>query len=304
MIAIDGAGTLVTGASSGIGRATALRLARRGARLAIAARRRELLESLADEVAAEGLARPAVLVADLAQRDAAHALAQAAVERLGDVDILVNNAGGGVGGAMHAVGDGDAGREAFEINYWSPLALLQEFVPPMRRRGHGAVVNVTSMAQVTAWPGFGAYAATKAAFALATRTMQTELHGSGVHVVEVIPGPVDTAVQGETRLLPGIERMLNTSPLGDPDELAALIVRALEKGQTRVIYPRRNAVGFVLPGLARRYVHRLATRSNAALDESRREELLGTVVRSGSFGDPLAREARAAWERAHQSIAP
>jgi short-subunit dehydrogenase len=299
MVTIDGAGTLVTGASSGIGRATALRLARRGAHLAVAARRRELLESLADEIAAEGLPRPTVLVADLAQRGAAHALAEAATGSLGDVDILVNNAGGGVGGAMHAVGDGDAGRAAFEINYWSPLALLQDLVSPMRRRGRGAVVNVTSMAQVTAWPGFGGYAATKAAFALATRTMQTEMHGSGVHVVEVIPGPVDTAVQGETRLLPGIERMLATSPLGTPDELARLIVRALERGQSRVIYPRRNAFAFVLPGVARRYVHRLAVRSNAALDESRREELLGTVIRSGSMGDPPAREARAAWERAH-----
>jgi short-subunit dehydrogenase len=297
---IDGAGTLVTGASSGIGRATALHLARRGARLAIVARRRHLLDDLADQIAAEGLTRPAVLVADLAAPGAAHALAEEAIDALGDVDILVNNAGGGVGGATWTVGDSAAGREAFEINYWAPMALLHDLVPPMRQRGRGAIVNVTSLAQVTAWPGFGAYAATKAAFALATQTLSTELHGSGVHVVEVVPGPVDTAVQAETRLLPGIERMLDTTPLGKPDELAALIVRALERGTRRVVYPRRSALGYTLPGVARWYGRRLAIRSFAALDAQRREEVFTEVVRSGSMGDARAREAREEWERARR----
>jgi len=297
-INLDGARVLLTGASSGIGRATALRLASRGARLAVVARRRELLESLADEAATRGLARPLVLVADLSQRGAAHAVADAAREGFGVVDILVNNAGGGVGGSQWAVGDGDAGREAFEVNYWSPLALIHELVPAMRERRQGAVVNVTSLAQVSAWPGFGAYAATKAALALSTHTLDAELHGSGVQVIEVVPGPVDTAVQGETRLLPGIERMLDRQPLGDPDVLAARIVRALERGRRRVVYPRSGRFPLVLPGIARGYTRRLAARTWSTVDAQRREELLGTVVRSGSMGDAVAREARDAWERA------
>jgi len=292
-IAIEGAGTLLTGASSGIGRATALELARRGARLAVLARRRELLESLADEMVASGCNRPALVVADLSVRGVAHDVAARAREALGDVDILVNNAGGGVGGAIWAVGDADAGREAFEVNYWSPLALVEEFLPEMRARGRGAVVNVTSLAQVTAWPGFGAYAATKAAFALATRTLRTEAHGSGVHVIEVIPGAVDTPVQGETRLLPGIERMLDLGRLGDPAVLAASIADAVERGRSRVVYPGRGRFVMSLPGIARRYTHRLAVRSGA-----HDAELLGSVVRSGSMGDPMARNAREAWERA------
>ena len=298
-INLDGARVLLTGASSGIGRATAKRLAARGARLVIAARRRDLLETLADEIAATGRQRPVVLTTDLSQRGAAHALAAEALEALGVVDVLVNNAGGGVGGSQWSVGDSEQGREAFEINHWSPLALIHDLVPPMRERGHGAVVNVTSGAQVTAWPGFGAYAATKAAFALATRTLDMELHGSGVHVLEVIPGPVDTAVQGETRLLPGIERMLDHGPLGDPEVLAARIVDALERGRRRVIYPGPMRVVFTLPGLARWYTRRLAARTWSRVDSAQREELLGMVVRSGSMGDPIAREAREAWERAH-----
>jgi uncharacterized protein len=298
---IQGAGVLVTGASSGIGRATARELARHGARLAVVARRGELLETLADEVARDGCARPHVIVADLAVRGVARDVAAQARAALRDVDILVNNAGGGVGGAQFAVGDGDAGREAFEINYWSPLALIAELVPPMRARRHGAVVNVTSLAQVAAWPGFGGYASTKAALALATRTLRTELHGAGVQVVEVIPGPVDTAVQAETRLIPGIERMLDTTPLGSPDELAYLVVRALRRGRTRVIYPRRSRIGYVLPALAQRYSHALATRTLSRLDDATRESILSMVVRSGSMGDAVAREARAQWERAHLS---
>jgi NAD(P)-dependent dehydrogenase (short-subunit alcohol dehydrogenase family) len=74
---------------------------------------------------------------------------------------FINNAGGGVGGRIVAVGDRDEAREAFEINYWSPLALIQALAPPMLERGEGAIVNVTSMAQVSTWPSFGAYAATK-----------------------------------------------------------------------------------------------------------------------------------------------
>jgi short-subunit dehydrogenase len=298
-INLDGARVLLTGASSGIGRATAKRLAARGAVLAVAARRRDLLYSLADEIAATGRPRPVVFTADLSQRGAAHALATKALHALGVVDVLVNNAGGGVGGSQWAVGDGDEGREALEVNHWSPLALIHDLVPAMRERGHGAVVNVTSGAQVTAWPGFGAYAATKAAFALATRTLDMELHGSGVHVIEVIPGPVDTAVQGETRLLPGIERMLDRGPLGDPDVLAARIVGALERGRRCVIYPGPMRVVFTLPGLARWYTRRVAARTWSNVDSTQREELLGTVVRSGSMGDPIAREAREAWERAH-----
>lgn len=298
-IELQGAGALVTGASSGIGRATALRLAEAGARVAVAARRESLLHALADQAERRGGVRPVVLPGDLARPGEARRLAGAASAALGDVDILVNNAGGGVGGTQWSVGDGEVGRAAFELNYCSPLALVQELVPRMRARGRGAVVNVTSMAQVASWPGFGGYAATKAALALSTVTLQSELAGSGVLVVEVVPGPVDTAVQGESRLLPGFDRMVGRTPLGDADVLARHVVRALRRGRTRVVYPQRLRAGYWLPGLARWYTHRLATRSWLSLDADTRERVMTMVVRSGSQGDAVAREARDAWERAH-----
>jgi short-subunit dehydrogenase len=297
-ISLNDSGVLLTGASSGIGRELALVLAGRGARLAVTARRAAPLHALADEIAGRGHPRPAVLTADLASRGAAAALADEAEAALGPIDVLVNNAGGGVGGSQWAIGDHDAAREAFEVNYWSPLALIKALVPSMRARGSGAVVNVTSMAQVNTWPAFGSYAATKAALALATETLRLELSGSPVRVLEAIPGPVDTAVQGETRLVPGIDRMLGRVPLGDAAEMARRIVSALERGRSSVIYPRRAALAYALPALARADTRRLARHVAGETDTEALEGLLSLVVRTGSQGDPAARQARVAWERA------
>jgi uncharacterized protein len=295
-VALSGTPVLLTGASSGIGRELALVLADRGARLAITARRRDRLDDLAQTIADRGHERPAVIEADLARPGAAQTLAREAVAELGRVEVLVNNAGGGVGGSQWAVGDADAAREAFEVNYWSPLALVHAVVPSMREQRKGAVVNVTSMAQINTWPVFGAYAATKAALALATETLRLELSGSGVHVLEAIPGPVDTAVQGETRLAPGIERMLDRVPLGDAAEMARRIADALSRGRTRVIYPRRAALAYLLPAAARADTRRLAARVARETDAATLEGLLSIVVRTGSTGD--AQQTREAWEAA------
>jgi short-subunit dehydrogenase len=294
---IEGSRVLLTGASSGIGRELAKELAGRGAVLALAARRRPLLESLADEIRDKTGGSPALIEVDLSQRDGARELAAASLDALGEVDVLVNNAGGGVGGRIAAVGDRDEAREAFEVNYWSPLALIQALAPAMLERGSGAIVNVTSMGQVSTWPGFGAYAATKAAFSVASETLAMELHGSGVQVMEVLPGPVDTAVQGETRLAPGIERMLKRVPLGDARTMARRIADGLERGRKRVIYPRQAAIAYLFPALVRWDGRRLAARTARELDDPEALEALESlVVRTGSMGDEITRQARDAWE--------
>lgn len=290
---IAGSRILLTGASSGIGRELAKALADRGAVLALAARRRPLLESLAAEVRARSGASPTVVDADLSRPGAAAELAAAARDALEEVDVLINNAGGGVGGIV-AVGDREEAREAFEVNYWSPLALIRALAPRMIERRSGAIVNVTSMGQVSTWPSFGAYAATKAALSVATETLAMEMEGSGVHVMEVLPGPVDTAVQGETRLAPGIERMLKRVPMGDAQAMAQAIADGLERRRKRVIYPRRAAVGYFLPALVRWDGRRLAAQTARELgDQSALDSL---VVRTGSMGDEITRQARDAWE--------
>jgi uncharacterized protein len=291
---IAGKRVLLTGASSGIGKELAKQLGSRGAHLAIVARRRPQLESLAAQIEAAGGARPAVFEADLSSRGAAREVATAALEQLGEVEVLINNAGGGVGGRIAAVADREEAREAFEVNYWSPLALVGALAPPMRERGSGAIVNVTSMGKITTWPGFGAYAATKAALSVATETLAMEMTGTGVHVMEVLPGPVDTAVQGETRLAPGIDRMLGRMPLGDAATMASRIITGLERNRRRVIYPRLATMAYLLPALASHDLRRRASR--AAREVEGWDALEGLVVRTGSQGDEINRYAREQWE--------
>ena len=292
-INIRGQGILVTGASSGIGREIALELGRRGARLAVAARSEDLLEGLADEVARHG-ERPFVLPTDLCDPAAAGSLGRRAIEALGQVDVLVNNAGLGVGGSQLAVADTEAAREVFQVNYWSPLALQRELVPAMIARQHGAVVNVTSLATVSPWPALGHYCSTKAALAVATETLRLELTHTPVHVLEVIPGPVETAIQAESRLLPGFRAAMRRTPQGDPVVLGHLVADALERGRARVVYPRRLSPVYAFPGLMRAMLPRLVARYVSPEDIT--SGLGGRVIRAGSRGDEEAQNARAEWE--------
>ena len=287
-VKLAGEPVLLTGASAGIGRALALALGARGARLAISARREALLEEVAGEIERAGGVRPVVLPADLSQRGAAAELAERATAALGHVHVLVNNAGVGVGGSQWTLGDRDEGREVYEVNVWSPLALVSALVPAMRERRSGAVVNVTSMAQVVTLGLLGHYTSSKAAIANATEALRMELHGSGVHVMEVIPGPTATAIEAEMSLIPGADKAMKGAPVGEPADLARLAVRGLERGRSRVLFPRPIVVPYNLPFLARLNARRLARMIDGG--DTR-------LVRAGSMGDEEVVEARARWER-------
>lgn len=247
---------LLTGASSGIGRALALELGRRGHALALSARREDRLEAVAEEVDGD---RPAVITADLAQRDEAQRLAGAAVAALGGVDVLVNNAAGQVQALLAAAGDRDEGREVFETNVWSPLALVAALVPAMRERGSGLVVNVSSLAQISPYPALGHYCASKGALTAATETLRLEVERDGVRVLEVVLGPVDTPGSFQNRLLPGGDQWLDRTRPGSAVAAARRIAGAIEDGRTRrLVHPRAMKAVHAMPGLGRRYARRMA----------------------------------------------
>lgn len=246
---LRGARALVTGASSGIGLATAGALAAAGASLALSGRRTDALAALADTLAAPGRSRPALLPADLSQPSAAADLARRAVEALGGIDVLVNAAGEFETGWQWEAGDGAEARRLFETNYWSPLALVRALVPDMRARGAGAVVNMTSLSTLTPLPRIGPYAQAKAALASATESLRLETAGAGVQVVLVFLGAVDTPMHAKA--LRAFGAGLRRMPVGRPEDVARRIVRALVRGRSYVVHPRAIGIVRQLPTVSR-----------------------------------------------------
>lgn len=249
-IDLRGKRILVTGASSGIGRELALALAGKGATLAVAARREDLLIRLADELSDAGPARPIVLRADLAEPGAATDLGARALKALGGVDIVINNAGANLTGAQSSVADSEAARRVFEVNVWSPLALTAALLPAMHAAGSGMIVNVTSTVQAVPLPLLGYYAASKAALAQATRSLRLELAETPIGVVEVVPGSTDTALR-DIDELPWKTAPPRTAPPVSPASTAAAVVRALQRGATRVVYPSYSLLPLEVPAIGR-----------------------------------------------------
>lgn len=176
---------LVTGCSSGIGRATAVAFADRDATVYATARNPADVQTLADE----GCTLAALDVVDDDQIDA---LVDRVLEETGGIDVLVNNAGYGQWGAIEDVPVGRV-HDQFEVNVYGPHRLTRAVLPHMRAAGEGRIVNVSSVAGRVAVPGMGVYAGSKAAMEAMTDALRAEVSGLGIEAVLVEPGPVDTA---------------------------------------------------------------------------------------------------------------
>ncbi|WP_445146389.1 SDR family NAD(P)-dependent oxidoreductase [Dyella sp. Tek66A03] len=190
---LDGRVALVTGASSGIGEATALALAEAGARVAIAARRRDRLEALAATLEALG-AEPTVLVADLSSEAEAQRVVAETEARYGRLDILVNNAGVMY---LEPVVDADLGRwrRMLELNVLSLIASTQAALPGMRSRRDGHIVNISSTAGRVANPNAAGYAATKFGVVAFSEALRREVYQHNIRVTVIEPGAVATELR-------------------------------------------------------------------------------------------------------------
>ncbi|MER6626635.1 SDR family oxidoreductase [Streptomyces sp. NPDC000987] len=209
---------LVTGATAGIGRATALALAARGADIIVHGRDKDRAADTLRQIEAIGVTARLEL-ADLSDPAQVTAL----TERAGHVDILVNNAG-----IFHFARTADTGPATFDahiaVNLRAPYLLVQALAPGMAARGHGAIVNLSSGAATTPGPGSGIYGATKAALESLTRVWAAEYGPDGVRVNAVAAGPTrteGTAAYGDAFESAGQSVALRR--LADPEEIAATV---------------------------------------------------------------------------------
>jgi NAD(P)-dependent dehydrogenase (short-subunit alcohol dehydrogenase family) len=220
---LEGRTALVTGASRGIGAATAVALDRAGARVALVARDAEALTKVAGQLGNE----PVVIPADLAGSDAPSEIARQALDVLGSVDILVNNAA--VAARLPTV-DTDAALvdRLLAVNVRAPLLLIAALVPGMVERSGGSIVNLSSVSGVVGTPRRAAYAASKGALDAATRSLAIELGPSGIRVNSVAPGVVDTALWAKNKAIAGVVETIEAqTPLrrwASPADIADVIV--------------------------------------------------------------------------------
>ena len=248
---------LVTGASGGIGEEYARQLAAQGADVVLVARSGDALERLAAEVRERNGVRADVLVADL-QTDAG---VRAVEERVGDVDLLVNNAGYGIARHLADVEPSDVDG-MIRLNVLALARLTRAALPPMLARGHGGIVNVSSVAGFQPSPSFATYNATKAFVTMFTEALALEVHGTGVRVQALCPGLTRTgfqAVAGETGT-DGLPDLLWQEP--------AEVVRASLAGL------RRNKV-IVVPGAH----NKVLVAGSSVLPNGIKRRVAGAVMR-------------------------
>lgn len=250
----DNTTVIITGASQGVGAATARAFAGRGANLVLIARGEEKLRTLADELAVGERAIVAPL--DVTDLDAfGHALAQAA-ERFGSVDVLVNNAGFHTRGLFETVAVEDIGRMV-DVNLKAPLMASSLALPYLRKSllksNRPAIINVASLAGRTPVPGSTIYSATKFGLRAFGLALAEELRGSGIKVASVSPGPIDTGFIMDD--IDSVSDLTFSQPISTAGDVATAIVELVDNNRLDQPMPRISGylttMSYLFPSLGR-----------------------------------------------------
>jgi NADP-dependent 3-hydroxy acid dehydrogenase YdfG len=183
---------IVTGASSGIGRATALAFAESGISIALVSRSRDKLQAVAESARELG-AEAKVYPLDLAQIELVKAEIQAISDDFGGINILVNNAGMGYTNSLEDTSLADW-QQVLDLNLTSVFQCIQGILPQMRDRRGGTIINVASIAANNAFPNWGAYGVSKAALVALSKALAVEERANGIRVVTIYPGAVNTPI--------------------------------------------------------------------------------------------------------------
>ena len=269
MAKLDGCGAVVTGAGSGLGRALAVELARRSARVVLADINQAGVEETARLVRAERAAAGGApdegaamgYVCDVTSAEAVEKLAVFAEERLGGVDLVINNAGVAVGGDMGAVSLDDW-RFVVNVNLWGVIHGCHSFVPRFRARKKGAILNVASAAGLLAPPRLGPYNVTKAAVVSLSETLYSELRDDGISVTVLCPTFFRTGILDASRGTTDdkqratVNKLMDESKLQAP-EVAKAALAAVENGNLYAVPMTDGWLMWTLKRLMPEMFHRL-----------------------------------------------
>lgn len=220
----------ITGASSGIGQALAKHYAEQGCQLGLCARRGQLLEDFASRWPGQIVCYPLDVTDAAALRSAADDF----IGHFGIPDVVIANAGISVGTMSEHSADLEAIRRVMDINFFGMAATFSPFIAVMRRAGRGRLVGIASVAGVRGLPGAEAYCASKAAAISYLESLRVELHGSGVKVVTICPGYVDTPMTQANRFPMPF--------LMSPDTAALAFAGAINRGISAVVIPWPMAI--------------------------------------------------------------
>jgi short-subunit dehydrogenase len=259
---VQGRRIILTGASEGIGRALALELAARGARLALAARDRERLESLAQECRARG-GEARALPTDITNQQDCEWLVNETVAAFGGIDVLIHNAGITMWSRFDALTDLSIFERIMEVNYLAPVRLTALSLPQLKQ-SRGLLVAVASLAGLTGVPERSGYAASKHALIGFYDSLRIELAGSGVDVSVIAPDFVATEIH--KRAIGPDGEPLGESPMVKTkimtaEACAVRIARAIEKRERLVLMSTRGKLGRWLKLLAPSVIDRIAARA-------------------------------------------
>jgi short-subunit dehydrogenase len=234
----NGKVVLITGASEGIGASCAKLIGQRGAKLSLTALPDESFqrEESDSRLVIPGDLTSAALRAEVVERT---------IARFGRIDVLLNNAGVGQYGFPTEV-DTEISKRIFDVNVFSALALTQLVVPHMRAKKSGTIVNIGSVGGKVSLPWAVMYCATKWALHCVDDSLHRELLGTGIHVMKVCPGIVDTNFRDHVLAGTAPGRVEDIRRVVSPDQVASAVIKGIERGKRTVYVPK---IGFLFTSL-------------------------------------------------------
>lgn len=252
----NGITALVTGASSGIGRIFSIQIAKLGARVALVARNTEALETLAQEIRADG-GEALTLPCDVSKLAEAKSACESALMHFGHIDLLYNNAGYGRHKPFIEWEIEDQ-EQMMRVNYFGMMYFAKLLLPHMIERQKGWIVFTSSVAGKLSTPHESAYAASKFATTALAESLSLEVEDDNIHVLNVCPGAIKTQFFDEEALrqMPPVTK----KTMGDPDILVAEIIKALAKGKHEMTYPKGISAGYIVRALAPNFMRKQVKR--------------------------------------------